>query len=936
MDEVLQFALIGLGTGAIYALAAQGLVLVYRGSGILNFASGAMGMIGAQLFYQLKDVDGVDYKVALIVGLGVPALIGLAMELGVMRWLRDATGLAKLIATLGLFTGLIGLGLEVFGSEFRIAISLLPQDTVRPIGDTAIGVDRLWLLALAAILTVVLTLVYRYTKFGLATSAVAENQRATAALGRSPDLIAAVNWFLGGLLAGLAAIMLAPIAGGPGLLVLDLSLLVIPALAAALVGGFTSFIWTFVGAVFIGVLESELGYLSSQDDLPEVFRTPGIARAVPFLVIIGVLVVRGRALPVRGEESAKPPELGTGRVRVVPLVLTLAGVLALVWAVLDASWINALIVSAIVALVCLSLVVLTGFAGQLSLAQFTLAGVAAWMGARLADTQGVSFGVALLVGTLGVIPIGLAVALPALRTRGVNLAVATLGMALALEYLVLRNGNLTLTNDIENTTIASPTLFGIDLDRIRHPERYATLIIVVLVIAMLLVANLRRGRAGRRMIAVRTNERAAASLGISVFGAKLFAFAIASAIAGVAGVLFAFRSTAVLFDLSYGVDDSINAVVYAVIGGIGYVIGPIFGSFFALGGIGGKMFELLGEWIGVDLENIFQAIGGFLLITILLQDPNGLASNYIQQMRAIGRRLRIGRQSSEPPTPTPLPEVTRERVAPKSFTVRELTVSFGGVHALSAATLEVHPGEVLGLIGPNGAGKTTLIDAATGFVKPRHGQVTLGGTDLGSLNPRRRARLGLARSFQSLELFEDMTVRDNLRTASDRRDPLAYLTDLVRPGDPPLSAAAVAAVREFGLEPDLDRRPGELPHGRRRLVGIARAVATEPSVLLLDEPAAGLDDDETAELGRLIRRLADDWGLAVLLIEHDVGLVLSTCDRVVALDFGLTIAVGTPDEIRHHPAVVEAYLGDTQDGTDQRENASAPTATLDATPDGPS
>jgi len=923
MDFV-QFALIGLGTGAIYALAAQGLVLIYRGSGILNFASGAMGMMGAELFYQLKDQDGVDYKLALVVGLGVPALIGLAMELGVMRWLRDATGLAKLIATLGLFTGLIGLGLELFGAEFRVAVSLLPTETVHPIGDTAIGVDRFWLLGIAAALTLVLTLIYRYTKFGLATSAVAENQRATAALGRSPEVIAAVNWFVGGLLAGLAAILLAPIAGGPGLLVFDLSLLVIPALAAALVGGFTSFVWTFVGALFIGVLESELSYLASQDDLPEVFRTPGIARAVPFLVIIAVLVVRGRALPVRGEESAKPPELGAGRVSIVPMLLSIAGVLVLVWTVLNDSWINALMVSAITALVCLSLVVLTGYAGQLSLAQFTLAGVAAWMGARLADTQGIPFELALIVGMLGVIPIGLIVALPALRTRGVNLAVATLGMALALEFLILRNGKLTLNDDIAPTEVEPPTLFGLEIDRIRYPERYATLIVVVLVIAMLLVANLRRGRAGRRMIAVRTNERAAASLGISVFGAKLFAFAIAAAIAGIGGVLLAFRTETVLFDQAYGVDDSINAVVYAVVGGIGFVIGPIFGSFLALGGIGGKVFQLFGDWIGVDLENIFQAIGGFLLITILLQDPNGLASQNIRNMRTLSRKLRLGRRR-QPKPPQPLPQVERERVAPRALTVRELTVSFGGVQALSDASLEVRPGEVVGLIGPNGAGKTTLIDAVTGFVKPRSGQVQLDDTDLGPLNARRRARLGIARSFQSLELFEDMTVRDNLRTASDRRDALAYLTDLVKPGDPPLSASAVAAVREFGLEPDLDRRPSELPHGRRRLVGIARAVATAPSILLLDEPAAGLDDDETAELGRLIRRLADDWGLGILLVEHDVGLVLSTCDRVVALDFGRTIAVGTPEEIRHHPAVIEAYLGDTQD-----EPASSAAASSDA------
>jgi sulfate-transporting ATPase len=242
-------------------------------------------------------------------------------------------------------------------------------------------------------------------------------------------------------------------------------------------------------------------------------------------------------------------------------------------------------------------------------------------------------------------------------------------------------------------------------------------------------------------------------------------------------------------------------------------------------------------------------------------------------------------------------------------------VRFGGVVAVDGVSLEVRPGEVVGLIGPNGAGKTTLVDIVTGFTRADAGHVTLEGRRIDRWSPRRRAQAGIARSFQSLELFEDMTVRDNLRTASDRRDPLAYLSDLVWPRNPPLHGTAVAAIREFGLEDDLDRMPSELPYGRRRLVAIARAVAARPSVLLLDEPAAGLDEHETAELAGLVRRLAADWGLAVLLIEHDVSLVMAVCDRIEALDFGRTIASGTPEQIRANAAVVSAYLGEP-DGAD--------------------
>ncbi len=167
----------------------------------------------------------------------------------------------------------------------------------------------------------------------------------------------------------------------------------------------------------------------------------------------------------------------------------------------------------------------------------------------------------------------------------------------------------------------------------------------------------------------------------------------------------------------------------------------------------------------------------------------------------------------------------------------------------------------------------------------------------------------MTRSFQSLELFDDLTVLDNLRVAADDGNPLRYVRDLVWPTPPPLPDAALTAIDDFGLSDVLDQRPGDLPYAQRRTIAIAPAVATFPSVLLLDEPAAGLDDWATDELARLVRRLADDWGMAVLLVEHDVGMVMRTCDRVVALDFGRVIGRGTPEEIRNDPAVVTAYLG---------------------------
>jgi sulfate-transporting ATPase len=230
--------------------------------------------------------------------------------------------------------------------------------------------------------------------------------------------------------------------------------------------------------------------------------------------------------------------------------------------------------------------------------------------------------------------------------------------------------------------------------------------------------------------------------------------------------------------------------------------------------------------------------------------------------------------------------------------------------------LERRPGTVLGNIGPNGAAKTTLIDTVTGLTRGYSGSISLDGEAIDGWSAVRRSRAGIGRSLQSLELFGDLTVRDNLRAAADQRDLRAYVTDLVWPKSAPLSPAAVAAVREFKLENDLDRRPNELSYGRRRLVAIARAMAAEPSILLLDEPGAGLDELERVELGQIVRRLATDFGIAVLLVEHDVNLVMSVCDRILVLDFGKPIAEGTPAEVRHNPAVLTAFLGTPDDDSD--------------------
>jgi sulfate-transporting ATPase len=264
---------------------------------------------------------------------------------------------------------------------------------------------------------------------------------------------------------------------------------------------------------------------------------------------------------------------------------------------------------------------------------------------------------------------------------------------------------------------------------------------------------------------------------------------------------------------------------------------------------------------------------------------------------------------NEPAAAAGQPVSERMRVRERVLRLQGLTVRYGGVTAVNGVDLEVAAGEIVGLIGPNGAGKTSLIDAVSGFTKPSSGRVLLGDIDLLRYSASKRARAGVARSWQSLELFEDVSVRENLQVGSDSDGFWTRLARCFWPTRSELSPQTWAAIRDCGLEDDLDRMPSDIPYGRRRLVGIARAVAMSPSTLLVDEPAAGLSDQEARELGMLLRRLAREWGMGILLVEHNVELVMDVCDRVVVVDFGTRIASGPPAEIRSDASVVAAYLG---------------------------
>jgi len=244
--------------------------------------------------------------------------------------------------------------------------------------------------------------------------------------------------------------------------------------------------------------------------------------------------------------------------------------------------------------------------------------------------------------------------------------------------------------------------------------------------------------------------------------------------------------------------------------------------------------------------------------------------------------------------------------------VEGLSVAYGGVRAVDGVDLTVGAGQVVGLIGPNGAGKTTFIDAVTGFT-PCRGRVVLDGRDLTGLPPHRRARLGLARTFQSVELFDDLTIAENVAVPVERPTWRATVRDLVRPRAAATDGAVGEALALLGLEHLADRQPNDLSHGQRRLVACARAIVGHPALVCMDEPAAGLDTTESRVLGGHLRTIVAA-GPSILLVDHDMSMVLEVCDWVYVLQFGEVIAAGSPDDIRRHPAVVAAYLGRSAEG----------------------
>jgi ABC-type branched-subunit amino acid transport system ATPase component/ABC-type branched-subunit amino acid transport system permease subunit len=894
MDQYLLFALLGMGAGAVFAGLGMGLVTVHKGSGVVNFAHASLGLWGAFVVDELhKKGDlvlpviwlpsrvhlgtSIPLAAAVVVGVLSSAVLGALVHLLVFRPLRRSPVLAKIMASIGVLTVFQTLLVRQFGIDARVVAPILPDSSLKLAG-LDLPQDRLWLLGITVVVACLLAGYYRFTLVGLATRAGVEDEIALSLARWSPERIAALNWAMG---SGVTALFLTLAAPITGLNPASIGLLVVPGLAALLVARLSSVVVAAAAGIGLGVLQSELSFLQLQSWWPQSLPS-GTTDAVPFLVAVVALVLMGDKLPKRGElVLTRLPEV-VRRPLQLRWVLVATAVIAVAAPLLGQSQRNGLITTMVFALFSLSFVVLVGLIGQVSLGQAAIAGVSAFALASLTD--GLPFPLSILLSSLAAVVAGVVMGVPALRIRGAQLAVVTLAGAVAVESLFLRN---TSTSALE---LASPKAFGIDLavqrgtHLARLPFTYAVLI--VLVLCCLLVSRVINGAVGRQFLAVRSNERAAAAVGVDVARTKLLAFALSSFLAGLGGALLAYSRGAVSAD-SFSYFTGISLLIFAFIGGITSVGGAVVAGVLAPYGVLYVMVDGI-----VPLGTVYQLLGGVGMITTAILAPEGAAGQWGRALRRLFRQ----KTPSATVQPMPVAEVPTF-AAPAGGTALQITgvtVMYGGVTAVDDVTLSVRAGEIHGLIGPNGAGKTSTLDAITGFCTSS-GSVVVGGQDVAGLPPQRRFAAGLTRTWQATELFLDLTVRDNLLVAAGRGRATAE--------------DATWALGLLGIGPLADSRPAELSTGQQKLVGVARALAARPAVLLCDEPAAGLDSTESRELGRHLRAVADA-GVAIVLIEHDLSLVLDVCDDVTVLDFGRVIAQGPPAQVRRDPAVLTAYVGD--------------------------
>ena len=900
-DVSKQLVFSGAVTGLTYAVMAVGVILIFRSTRVINFAIGEMGAFSAALLYRLVVDWDVPFWISFVAGIAVGAVFGAALELLIVRRLFTAPRVILLVALIGAAQLLL---------FFQL---ILPDITeVRPyptafsksweIGGVIVRSEELTVLVVMPVLILALAWFVGRTKYGLAIRASAANADAARLAAVNIKQMSTLVWVLAGTLAATAAMLFAPMnPGGASTLGIGPGLL-LRVLTVALIAGMASMPLALASGIAVGVAESLVIYNYNDQR--------GLLDALLFAVVIVTLLLRGRGRRLAEADSGRWSF--APRIRPVPASLErvwwvrrlpFAGGLAVVLLALiplvfidvpsqREAWSRVLLY----AMVALSLTVLTGWAGQLSLGQFAFVGVGGMTAAALVR-DGVGFIPALFIAAFVTAFVAILVGLPALRRPGLYLAISTFAFAvMTAAWLLYRDVFVDGGSEVKLPRQVLPlpaALFDEGWD-LRAQGSYYVLCLAALTLTLLGVASLQRSRWGRSMIAVRDNERAAATFGISPTRVKVMAFGIGGWIAGLAGGLLVGLVTEAQ-PTDFVAAESLRVISIVVVGGLSSVAGAVIGAFFVVGLP--KLFD--------DSVEIGLLTSGAGMLILLLYFPGGLVQVFYSardSLFAWVARRRPTPEVAETRAPLPTTVSISTRAIPDGLDAvlraHTLSVRFGARTVVDAVDLRVAPGEVVGLIGANGAGKTTLMNAICGFV-PSRGTVEILGRSARRLSPPARARLGLGRSFQGAELFPDLSVRDTVGLAVHGVHGWQRAT----------RAEADEIIDFLGLGRFRDKFVNELSTGTRRIVELACLMASGARLLCLDEPTAGIAQRETEAFVPLILRIRDELDASMLVIEHDMPVIMSICDRVYCLEAGRMIAAATPDEVRNDPLVIASYLG---------------------------
>ena len=942
MNALLPFVILGITAGSVYGLTGTGLVLTYKTSGIFNFAQGAVATTGAYVFYILHDdvLHLPAVPTALICVFVLGPVLGLGLE-AMARRLAGASATMQVAATVGLVLVVQGFFSATFGTLARTFPAWLPQHAVS-IGGAFVGEDQMIITGIALAATVALFLFFRLTRLGLAMRGVVDNPELLDLGGTSPAAVRRWSWIIGSSFATLAGILLAPTLNLDAVV---LTLLVVQAFGAAAIGRFSSLPLTYLGGLVIGVAAS----IATKYVVTASAALAGLPASIPFIVLFLVLLFTPRSrLADRRVRRPRPAAAYSAPIRVqLAGAVVLGAVLLLVPHLVNAGqlpfWSDAL--TQVVLFLSLGLLVRTS--GQVSLCQAAFAAIGATTMGHLTAGLGLPWGAALLLAGLAAVPIGAFIAIPAIRLPGVFLALATFGFGVTMQQmgypLWLMFGSSSLGQAVSRPSFAQGDI------------AYYYLMLAFAVLAALVVVGLVRSRLGRLLRGMADSPVALATHGTSVVVTRLLVFCLAAFLAAVSGALFG------------GVVHTVTSVDFAAFSSLTLlallVIMPGREPWYAFGA--GFALVVLPSWIstGATVSDWLNVLFGVAAVQVALGfvPRNDRLHAFLD--RVGGRRASLTRQIT-PTARAPVTEPaaagtggqTAVRAAGPPLTARangggptaagnaaaaltragpardvtagldlaHVTVRYGGHVAVNDVSLSAPVGRITGLIGPNGAGKTTLFNVASGLVRPGGGTLRLHGADMAGLDPAARARHGLGRTFQKMELFDSLTAGENVSLGWEAgragRRPWRQLAETGAERRS-RSAATDQALALAGIAGLADRPVAALSTGQRRLVELARCLAGRFSVLLLDEPSSGLDGAETVRFGEILTQVVAERGVGILLVEHDMALVMSICDYVHVLDFGTKIFEGGTADVASSEIVRAAYLGTEPVGRQQPKMA---------------